>query len=114
MMRKAKTVKPGRVRKIIKPIHPSLPENAEIEVHDAEHLYREIRIDNTLEDEQGDKVKLKEHADVDVVIEADPKATVPESEKSTSEALGPESPNREPRGTSQPSGSSIRPESRPG
>jgi hypothetical protein len=81
MTRKPKTVKPGHVRKIIKPIHPSLPEKAEIEVHDADHLYREIRIDNALEDEHGQKVKLKEHADVDVVIEAEPKATVPESEK---------------------------------
>jgi hypothetical protein len=77
--RKPKTVKAGRVRKIIKPIHPSLPEKAEIEVHDADHLFRELRIDNALEDEQGQKVKLKEHADVDVVIEADPKATVTES-----------------------------------
>jgi hypothetical protein len=28
-----------------------------------------------LEGEHGEKVKLKEHADVDVVVEADPKAT---------------------------------------
>jgi predicted nucleotidyltransferase len=56
-----------------------LPEKAEIEVHDADHLYREIRIDNELEDEHGNKVKLKEHADVDVVVEADPKATTPAS-----------------------------------
>jgi hypothetical protein len=77
MTRKPKTVKAGRVRKIIKPVHPSLPEQAEIEVHEADHLYREIRIENALEDEQGHKVKLKEHADVDVVIEADPKATTP-------------------------------------
>jgi hypothetical protein len=76
-MRKLKAVKRGRVRKIIKPIHPSLPEKAEIEVHGADDLYREIRIDNELEDENGKKVKLKEHADVDVVIEADPKATEP-------------------------------------
>jgi hypothetical protein len=78
-MRKPKTVKPGRVRKIIKPIHPSLPELAEIEVQGADHLYREIRINNELEDENGKKVKLKEHADVDVVIEADPKSTTPAS-----------------------------------
>jgi hypothetical protein len=30
-----------------------------------------------LEDEHGKKVKLKENADVDVVVEADPKATTP-------------------------------------
>jgi hypothetical protein len=77
MTRKPKTVKAGHVRKIIKPIHPSLPEQAEIEVDEADHLYREIRIENALENEQGQKVKLKEHADVDVVIEADPKATTP-------------------------------------
>ena len=77
MTRKPKTVKPGRVRRIIKPIHPGLPEQAEIEVNDADHLYREIRIKNELEDEHGKKVKLKEHANVDVVLEADPKATTP-------------------------------------
>ena len=80
MTRKPKTIKPGRVRKIIKPIHPSLPEQAEIEVHDADHLYRELRIDNELEDANGKKVKLKEHADVDVVIQADPKATEPKQD----------------------------------
>jgi hypothetical protein len=79
---KPKTVKAGRIRKIIKPIHPSLPEKAEIEVLDGDHLYREIRIENVLQDEQAYNVKLKEHADVDVVIEADPKATVPGSRNS--------------------------------
>ena len=78
MKKKPKTVKPGWVRKIIKPIHPSLPEKAEIEVRDADHLYKEIRIDNALEDEDGKKVKLKEHAEVDVVVEADPQATTPD------------------------------------
>ena len=77
MTRKPKTVKAGWVRKIIKPVHPSLPEKAEIEVRDADHLYKEIRIDNELKDENGKKVKLKEHAEVDVVVEADPQATTP-------------------------------------
>jgi hypothetical protein len=77
MKRKPRTIKPGRVRKIIKPIYPGLPEQAEIEIHDGDHLYREIRIKNELEDEHGKKVKLKEHADVDVVVEADPEATTP-------------------------------------
>jgi len=73
--KKPKTTKPGWVRKIIKPIRPSLPEKAAIEVRDADHLYKEIRIDNALEDANGKKVKLKEHAEVDVVVEADPQAT---------------------------------------
>jgi hypothetical protein len=76
--KKPKVVKTGWVRKIIKSIHPSLPEKAEIEIRDADHLYKEIRIDNTLEDETGKKVKLKEHAEVDVVVEADPQATTPD------------------------------------
>lgn len=75
--KKPKAIKAGWVRKIIKPVHPSLPEKAEIELRDADDLYREIRIDNELEDENGKKVKLKEHAEVDVVVEADPKATTP-------------------------------------
>lgn len=37
----------------------------------ADHLYREIRVPNTLENENGEKVKLKEGAEVDVKIEAD-------------------------------------------
>jgi hypothetical protein len=75
MTRKSKTKKRGRVQKILKSPYPSVPEKAQIEIDEAEHLYREIRIDNTLEDEEGRKVKLKEHAPVDVIIEADPEST---------------------------------------
>lgn len=78
-MRKAKTVKPGRVQKIIKPVHPAEPEKAEIAVEGADHLYREIRIDNTLQDEHGKKVKLKQGAQVEIVVEADPNATTNKS-----------------------------------
>jgi hypothetical protein len=69
-LRKAKTKKVGRVQKIIKPLFPSQPEKAEISVEGADHLYREIRIDNAMEDENGKTVKLKEGAEVNVVIEA--------------------------------------------
>lgn len=74
MRKKPKAKKQGVVQKIIK--HPGQPEKAEIAVKDADHLYREIRIENTLEDEDGHKVKLKEGAEVDVVVEADESATV--------------------------------------
>ena len=70
-LRKAKTKKAGRVQKIIKPLYPNQPEKAEISVEGADHLYREIRIDNVMEDENGKTVKLKEGAEVNVVIEAD-------------------------------------------
>ena len=81
MTKKPKTTKRGRVKKIIKSPDPSVPEKAEVEVHGADELYKEIRIENVLEDEHGKKVKLKEDADVDVVVEAEPKATTPDTDK---------------------------------
>jgi hypothetical protein len=74
---KPKTTRPGTVEKIIKSPYPQEPEKAEIAVQGADHLYREIRIENTLEDEKGNKVKLKVGAEVNVTIEADTKDTVP-------------------------------------
>lgn len=79
MTKKPKAKKRGIVEKVIRPPYPSMPEKAQIAVEDADHLYREIRIDNTLETEDGQKVKLKEQAPVDVVIEADEEATVPKT-----------------------------------
>jgi hypothetical protein len=75
--KKSKIIQPGTVEKIIKSPFPEVPEKAEIAVEGADHLYREIRIENTLEDENGHKVKLKVGAQVDVTVEADPKDTVP-------------------------------------
>jgi len=79
MSKKPKTKKTGTVQKIIK-VHPEEPEKAEIEVNDAEELYREIRIDNELEDEHGEKVRLKKGAHVDVIVEADKKDTTPKAD----------------------------------
>jgi hypothetical protein len=67
---------PGTVEKVIPAIpHADEPEKAQIAVEGADHLYREIRVENTLKDEKGRKVQLKEGAHVDVTIEADPKET---------------------------------------
>jgi hypothetical protein len=79
MASKPKIKKPATVRKIIKPIAPGQPEKAEISVHGADHLYKEIRIENTLEDSKGVKVKLKPGAEVEVTVEADPKDTTPDT-----------------------------------
>jgi hypothetical protein len=68
---------PGTVQKILKPLHPSQPEKAQIAVEGADDLYREIRIENSLTDENGDQVSLKQGAKVEVTVEADPKATTP-------------------------------------
>jgi len=78
--RKPKTTMPGTAQKIIKPAHPGEPEKVEIAVEGADDLYREIRIENTLQDEEGKKVGLKEGADVDVTVEAEPEATTPKED----------------------------------
>ena len=71
---------PGTVKKVIPPIHPSLPEKAEISVEGADELYREIRVENALNDEHGNAVSLKPGAEVQVTIEADADATKPKNE----------------------------------
>jgi hypothetical protein len=69
---KASTTLVGKVEKLIQP-HPSSgePEKAQIAVEGADHLYREIRVPNSLTDENGRKVKLEKGAEVDIKIEAD-------------------------------------------
>ncbi|HEX4488363.1 MAG TPA: hypothetical protein VH088_18945 [Terriglobales bacterium] len=61
---------PGTVEAVIKSPHPSQPDKAQIAVEGADHLYREIRIDNQLENDKGEKVELKPGAVVDVTIDA--------------------------------------------
>ena len=72
MKKKPKTTKLGVVRKVIKHAHQQ--EKAEIAIPSADELYREIRIENKLEDEEGKEVKLKQGDIVDVTIETDHKA----------------------------------------
>ena len=75
MTRKRKKLR-GTVSKVIKSPHPSQPEKAEIDIHEGEDLYREIRVDNELTDDAGEKASLKPGAEVDVIVEADSDATV--------------------------------------
>jgi hypothetical protein len=81
MSEKPSTTLPGTVEKIIQPLSPDDPEKAQIAVEGADHLYREIRIENTLTDENGDQVRLKPGAEVEVIVEAQPEATTPKSDK---------------------------------
>jgi len=76
---KASTTLPGKVEKVIQP-HPQSgeAEKGQIAVEGADHLYREIRVPNRLVDGDGKKVKLKEGAEVEVTIEADPVVTTTE------------------------------------
>ena len=77
---KAAVTLPGTVEKIIPPITPGQPEKAQIVVEGAEHLYKEIRVENALQDESGNEVTLKEGARVEVTIEADPEAIKPKGQ----------------------------------
>ena len=65
----------GTVEKVIKPTLPGEPEKAQIGIEKADDLYREIRVENVLTDENGDEVGLKPGAEVDVIVEADSDAT---------------------------------------
>ena len=69
----------GKVQKVIKPILRHETEKIEISVEGADDLYREIRVENIVEDENGEKARLKPGAEIDVVLEADPKDTTKET-----------------------------------
>jgi hypothetical protein len=71
MSEKASTTLPATVEKIIKSPLPNEPEKAQISVEGADHLYRELRIENTLTDQNGERVRLKPGAEVEVTIAAD-------------------------------------------
>jgi hypothetical protein len=75
MSEKPSTTLPATVEKIIPSHSASQPEKAQIVVEGADHLYRELRIENKLTDENGDKVRLKPGTEVEVTISAEPEAT---------------------------------------
>jgi hypothetical protein len=71
----ASTTLPGTVERIIKPVLPGASEKAQIAIEGADHLYREIRIENKLINEDGEEVGLKLGAQVEVTVEAPLEAT---------------------------------------
>ncbi len=75
MGKKRKKLK-GKVQKVLPPQSPDGLEKVQIDIKDADDLYREIRVDNELTDETGQKARLKQGADVEVVVEADSSATL--------------------------------------
>lgn len=72
----------GAVEKVIKPFTPSEPEKAQIGIKEADDLYREIRVENVVTDDNGAKARLKQGAQVDVIVEADSDATTKKPENS--------------------------------
>jgi hypothetical protein len=67
---------PAVVQKIVKPLYPGQSEKVEIQIAAADDLFREVRIENTLTDANGQAVALKNGARVDVTFEADADDTV--------------------------------------
>ena len=70
MVEKASVTLPGIVEKIIPPVRPGKVEKAQIEVEGGEPLYKEIRIENSLQAPDGEQVRLKQGAEVEVTVDA--------------------------------------------
>jgi hypothetical protein len=64
------TTMSGTVDKIISSRRPRQSEKAQIAVDGADHRHRDLRIENTLTDENGDDMKLKKGAHVEVTVTA--------------------------------------------
>jgi uncharacterized protein YfaS (alpha-2-macroglobulin family) len=77
MAEKPNVTLPGKVEKVIESPHPAEPEKAQISVEGGDPLYKEIRIENNLKDENGKDVRLKEGAEVEVTVEASKNQTTP-------------------------------------
>lgn len=67
---------PGTVEKVIPAIGEE-PEKVQIRLEGADELYREVRIENAVQDADGKQGRLKKGAEVDVTIEADAKDIKP-------------------------------------
>jgi hypothetical protein len=70
----------GTVQKVIKPTFAHEKEKVEIGIEEAEELYREIRVENVVADAEGNQARLKQGAEVDVVVEADSDATLKQAD----------------------------------
>jgi len=79
-MKKTRKKLSGRVEKIIKPLSGE-KEKAQIGIDEGDDLYREIRVENELTDESGEKARLKPGAEVDVIVEADSNGTTQKPEQ---------------------------------
>ena len=71
MTEKLSATLPGTVENVIRSSAPSQTEKAQIAVEGADHLLAEIRIENTLTDDNGKAVRLKPGAKVEVTIKAE-------------------------------------------
>ena len=72
MTENSSTTLRGTVEKIITSRVSTEPEKALISIEGADQLYKELRIENTLADERGKEVHLKQGDAVEVTIEVEP------------------------------------------
>ena len=79
MTEKPSVILSGTVEKIIESSSPSEPEKAQISIEGADELFRQVRIENSLTDKNGDEVRLKRGAQVEITVEADKDATTPKN-----------------------------------
>jgi len=69
----ARTTVSGTVDKIITSLRTTQSEKVQIAVAGADDRYRDLRIENTLTDGNGSKVRLKNRAHVEVTLTAKPR-----------------------------------------
>lgn len=62
---------PGKVEKIIPSLSPEKVDTVQISLESADHLYREVRIENTLTNQSGGKVSLKLGSPVEITVTAE-------------------------------------------
>jgi hypothetical protein len=67
---RARRTMPAIVKQILKPMYHEQPEKVEISIPEADDLFREIRIVNTLMGVDGQLAALKQGARIDVTFEA--------------------------------------------
>ena len=68
MTEKPSATLPGTVEEIMKSPLQGEPERAQILIEGVDHSYQEIRIENTLIDENAEEVRLKPGAKVQVTV----------------------------------------------
>jgi len=66
----ARATLPGTVNKIIASLRTTQPEKAQIAVAGGDHQPRDLRIENTLADGNGNEVRLKKGTHVEVTVTA--------------------------------------------
>ena len=67
---------PGTVEKIINSPLQNAPDKAQIKVVEGDHVYRAIRIDNSMTNDDGEEVSLKLGARVRITVGAKRVATI--------------------------------------